>query len=182
MTYYSTPPTSDELYHYGIKGMRWGVRRYENEDGTLTEAGKKRYGTVENYRKKRRRKRIAVGVAATAAAAAALFSGNKAHKKALNNKKLQEIAKRQKEVYENPILNKKRNKLVRWDILLDKAYDSKKDEIEKDYSKGKISRKQYYNKHRLLDEKKERIHNRIYKSFSNTYDLKNPGIRRKKHD
>lgn len=32
-----------ELYHHGIKGMRWGVRRYENEDGTLTEAGKKRY-------------------------------------------------------------------------------------------------------------------------------------------
>ena len=31
-----------ELYHHGIKGMRWGVRRYQNEDGTLTEAGKKR--------------------------------------------------------------------------------------------------------------------------------------------
>jgi len=43
MTYYSTPPTSDELYHYGIKGMKWGVRRYENSDGTLTPAGKKRY-------------------------------------------------------------------------------------------------------------------------------------------
>lgn len=37
----STNP--DELMHAGIKGMRWGVRRYQNEDGTLTDAGKKRY-------------------------------------------------------------------------------------------------------------------------------------------
>ena len=35
-----------EFYHAGIKGMRWGRRRYQNEDGTLTEAGKKRYSTV----------------------------------------------------------------------------------------------------------------------------------------
>ena len=32
-----------ELHHAGIKGMRWGVRRFQNDDGTLTEAGKKRY-------------------------------------------------------------------------------------------------------------------------------------------
>lgn len=34
---------NNELYHYGKKGQKWGVRRYQNEDGTLTEAGKKRY-------------------------------------------------------------------------------------------------------------------------------------------
>jgi hypothetical protein len=33
----------NELYHYGKKGQKWGVRRYQNADGTLTEAGKKRY-------------------------------------------------------------------------------------------------------------------------------------------
>lgn len=34
---------NNELYHWGIKGMKWGVRRYQNKDGTLTEEGKKRY-------------------------------------------------------------------------------------------------------------------------------------------
>lgn len=31
-----------EMYHHGIKGMKWGVRRYQNADGTLTTAGKQR--------------------------------------------------------------------------------------------------------------------------------------------
>ncbi len=40
------------LQHYGVLGMRWGVRRYENKDGSLTELGKKHYGTKENYKQK----------------------------------------------------------------------------------------------------------------------------------
>lgn len=34
----------NELYHFGIKGQRWGVRRFQNPDGSLTPAGKARYG------------------------------------------------------------------------------------------------------------------------------------------
>src|SRR5699024_2875542 len=34
---------NNELYHWGIKGMKWGVRRYQNKDGTLNSAGKRRY-------------------------------------------------------------------------------------------------------------------------------------------
>lgn len=34
---------NNELEHHGIKGMRWGVRRYQNKDGSLTPQGKKRY-------------------------------------------------------------------------------------------------------------------------------------------
>lgn len=33
---------NNELCHYGIKGMKWGIRRYQNEDGSLTPAGRKR--------------------------------------------------------------------------------------------------------------------------------------------
>lgn len=43
MRYYS-----EELYHHGIKGMRWGVRRYQNKDGSLTPAGKVRYAEVSD--------------------------------------------------------------------------------------------------------------------------------------
>lgn len=47
------------LIHYGIQGQKWGVRRFQNEDGTLTEEGIRRYGrlidkaeTSEKYKKK----------------------------------------------------------------------------------------------------------------------------------
>ena len=33
----------DELYHYGLKGMHWGIRRWQNEDGSFNAAGKERY-------------------------------------------------------------------------------------------------------------------------------------------
>lgn len=35
--------SNGELYHHGIKGQKWGVRRYQNKDGSLTPAGRKRY-------------------------------------------------------------------------------------------------------------------------------------------
>lgn len=42
-----------EIYHHGITGMKWGVRRYQNKDGSLTPAGKKRYKSVEEELKAR---------------------------------------------------------------------------------------------------------------------------------
>ena len=46
---------TDELYHHGILGMKWVVRRYQNKDGSLTPKGKKRYS--EDYNESRNIKR-----------------------------------------------------------------------------------------------------------------------------
>lgn len=42
---------TDELQHHGIKGQRWGIRRFQNKDGSLTPAGRRRYDEPNSGRK-----------------------------------------------------------------------------------------------------------------------------------
>lgn len=68
------------LYHHGIKGQKWGVRRYQNSDGSLTNAGRKRYddgGKGSNKRhidKKGIAKKVAAGVAIAGTAALTAYA------------------------------------------------------------------------------------------------------------
>ena len=53
-----------ELYHYGIKDMKWGRRRYQNPDGTLTPEGKARYGNKDAKTKEEADRAANIAVAA----------------------------------------------------------------------------------------------------------------------
>ena len=68
-------PSESYLAHHGIKGQKWGIRRYQNEDGSLTPAGRSRYGTVENFNNAQRYK--AAKKEYSTAARNAAFASNK---------------------------------------------------------------------------------------------------------
>ena len=52
MAIQGTDISDDYLEHYGILGMKWGIRRYQNEDGSLTSAGREHYGRGKIFKKK----------------------------------------------------------------------------------------------------------------------------------
>lgn len=52
-------PGDDELYHHGVKGQKWGIRRYQNHDGSLIKSGKKHSAKVSNFLSKYKEKTAA---------------------------------------------------------------------------------------------------------------------------
>ena len=53
-------PYPNELYHHGIKGQKWGIRRFQNADGSLTQAGKRRYYGESPTRQDRKERKQAI--------------------------------------------------------------------------------------------------------------------------
>ena len=87
--------SNGELYHHGVKGMHWGVRRYQNTDGSLKAAGRKRYTdggkkqltdeerAARNAKIKSTAKKVAIGVGVTALVAAGTYAAVKYNNKTM---------------------------------------------------------------------------------------------------
>ena len=86
------------LAHHGVKGQKWGVRRYKNADGSLTPAGKIRYGadgrTQGNRSSNKTKKRIAAAVGVGAVATAAVYLHNNKAAQTLVKNTMSEIGKK----------------------------------------------------------------------------------------
>lgn len=78
----------DYIAHHGVQGQKWGVRRYQNADGSLTNAGKRRYGSQQTFddynryknvqsliRKEERRAKFIKGTTKAVITSAVLYSG-----------------------------------------------------------------------------------------------------------
>lgn len=109
-----------ELYHHGIKGQRWGVRRYQNEDGSLTTAGRKRYGQGNEQE-----------IANKVHAYSKHFNENTKRQEA-NDEKWNQVKQMRKEAGLNPFSEKYKK--------YSKAYDEwseEQDKIDEDFNKVK---------------------------------------------
>lgn len=89
MVYYAYDNTTYELTHHGVKGQRWGIRRYQNPDGTLKESARKRAAKMRNADVKR--------VASLRKKADKQKNSDKANKLRAAAAKIEKVAKKMKD-------------------------------------------------------------------------------------
>lgn len=141
----------NELYHFGVKGMKWGVRRYQNSDGSLTSEGKKR---MKADYKADNKKAFELGKMATTYSRAQRYSQNREDKMTKRYEKaLEKGSKSTIRKYKDMVAAKESNKHIK---EVYKAYESEAKAFEKNLMNrwGKDSVKSLkYDKNGKVDEK-----------------------------
>lgn len=118
--------STDELYHHGIKGMKWGVRRYQNADGTLTAAGKKRYANPDGSLNEKGKKKFGDSVVTAEKAKA---SSKTSSEDSDSTKKRQEASEMSDKELKDRV-NRLRNEDAYKDLSKKLGYDIPKTELD----------------------------------------------------
>lgn len=137
----------DELCHWGIKGMRWGFRRYQNKDGSLTPEGKKRYDAeLEKVKKKEEKLQNKLHVKQQMDALKARKQGIKDMKKRLKNGDVDEVNDDKNDTNVKKDISKMTNDEIKELTARQKVENELKraeqdaKRIEADYWKGELDR------------------------------------------
>lgn len=131
------------LAHHGIKGQKWGIRRFQNSDGSLTEAGKKRYSSNTSAEKQKKwvkehkkKLTIAGGVALAAVGTAVAIKYSKESMNAASRATIEEGAKAAKAALKRDVANVK--------LLSDEELNRKIERLKKEAEFKKMVEKDLY--------------------------------------
>jgi hypothetical protein len=187
---------SDELCHFGIQGMKWGIRRFQNEDGTRTEAGKKRYAKLnkkidKEYNKttKRARKIVAnekLKYSDKKIKKAQLFIDAKTKLRDLQREEVEAgydyfENKLNREAFVGQLVAGLPGNIISTGLTLLENKDAfdKRMAIDKEYREGLKSLKESEKKAKVqkrLDEQKEFYENRLYGKGEDVEELAKSGL------